>query len=84
MADKEGDDSTKKGDPGEGLSKLVLSADDRDAIVDSLLKKLTEKRKTDTLPPGDQVRKPKMLRLYIDIGLPLPGSCPKHGGHVPC
>ena len=44
MADKEGDDSTKKGDPGEGPSKLVLSTDDRDAIVDSLLKKLTEKK----------------------------------------
>ena len=65
MADKEGDDSTKKGDPGEGSSKLALSADDRDAIVDSLLKKLTEKSKTDTPPPGDPGEKAKMLRLYI-------------------
>ena len=66
MADKEGDDSTKIGDPGEGLSKLALSADDRDAIIDSLLKKLMEKSKTDTPPPGDPDEKAKkMLRLYI-------------------
>ena len=71
MADKEGDDSMKKGDPGEGPSKLVLSAEDRDAIVDSLLKKLTEKSKTDTPPPGDSGEKAKKCYGSLSIYRPI-------------
>lgn len=50
MTDEEVDGPTKKVDPGEGSSKLVLSADNRDAIVKSLLKKLTEAGKEKTYP----------------------------------
>ena len=61
MAGKENDNPMKKDDPGEGSSKLMLSAGDRDAIVESLVKKLTETGKMDAPTLGTQVREPNHL-----------------------
>ena len=83
MTEEEIANPTKKHVPGEGSSKLVLSADNRDAIVKSLLNKLSEagKEKSGTPPPRDPGEKDKHLRLSRYLAT---RSMPTTLNHVSC
>ena len=68
MTDNGEDTPKKQDDPQEGSNKLVLSADDRDTIVESLLKKLTEQKKMPGTPHlRTQVREPNTYGYIHEV-----------------
>ena len=80
MADKKEDDHDKRDDPLEGTSRQArLSAEDRDAIVESLLQKLAAgKEKADPSHPADSGKTVEQSRLSYLATRFMPNS------HVSC
>ena len=71
----------KKGDdPVEGTSQSTLSADDRDAIVESLLQRLTSLKEKSDPPHTEDLSK---FYRHFDAATHLPGSCLPNS-HVSC